>query len=192
MKKEIGRTEFLSLLKGKFKKENLIRIEDAYNLSKYGHRTQLRDQGGRYFEHPKSVALILIKELNIFDRDLIIMALLHDIIEDTYLLSQKAIDKLFGKRVTSGLDYLTKTKSKEIYVKKLGKCNDVGVLIVKFADRLHNLRTLDGLNKEKIINKHNETKDLYLPMLDRGILKANKIQKSQLLYLKDNIIKIIY
>lgn len=186
----VSRVSFLELLKLRVSDEELKTIEDAYTLSKYGHRNQLRDQGTRYFEHPKEVALILVDELGIYDSEMIIMALLHDIIEDTFILSDHGLEKLFGKRVVEGLRYLTKTDTVEHYLERMAQCEDMGVIIVKFADRLHNLRTLDGVTKEKRERKIKETKELYLPLLKKDIQsEKSKTVSATLVYLKDEILK---
>lgn len=188
----ISRVSFLDILKPHVSKENLQNIEDAYTLSKYGHRNQLRDQGTRYFEHPKSVALILMNELHIYEPEMIAMALLHDIVEDTFILSKYGLEKLFGKRVILGLEYLTKTGSAEEYVEKLQECDDIGVIIIKFADRLHNSRDLDSVREEKKIRKIKETRLLYLPLLEKKIESAeNKSDKNALLYLQKELLKVL-
>lgn len=186
----VNRVSFLELLKLRVSDEELKTIEDAYTLSKYGHRNQLRDQGMRYFEHPKEVALILVDELGIYDSEMIVMALLHDIIEDTFILSDHGLEKLFGKRVVEGLRYLTKTDTVEHYIKRMTQCEDMGVIIVKFADRLHNLRTLDGVTQEKRERKIKETQELYLPLLEKDIRsEKSKTVSTTLVYLKEEILK---
>jgi (p)ppGpp synthase/HD superfamily hydrolase len=187
----IGREEFLAILKPKVTASKLAQIEDAYTLAKYGHRNQLRDAGERYFEHPKSVAMILTNEFGIYKPDMIIMALLHDIVEDTFILSTKGLEKLFGQQVVSGLSYLTKTDTVEKYVAKLGDCPNIDVLVVKFADRLHNLRTMEGVSKEKSLRKRKETNDLYMPLLTTAMARSSSKQKAQLNYLKSAILDIL-
>lgn len=183
MRKDIGRIEFLKLLSKHLSKKKLQLVEDAYNLSKYGHRNQLRIQGTRYFDHPKAVALIIIKELKIYDYEILVMALLHDILEDTFIISRNGLKSLFGKRVASGLDFLTKIDTDKKYVMRMGKCRDKGVFIVKFADRLHNLRTMEDVKSSFIKKKVIETKKLYLPFLDE-IVDNEKKYLQQFTYLK--------
>lgn len=186
----IGRVNFLEILQPIVSQKDLENIEDAYTLSKYGHRNQLRDQGMRYFEHPKEVALILVDELGIYDSEMIIMALLHDIIEDTFILSAHGLKKLFGDRVLEGLGYLTKVDTVQHYIERMEECSDMGVIIVKFADRLHNLRTLDGVTKEKKERKLKETRELYLPLLEKDIRSAkSKTDSTALVYLQNEILK---
>jgi (p)ppGpp synthase/HD superfamily hydrolase len=188
MKKQIGRVEFLALLKNKVSKKDLLLIEDAYTLAKYGHRNQERDEGVRYFEHPKQVALVIIKELNIFDPEIIMMALLHDVMEDSFILSVGALKRLFGTRVTEGLDFLTKKDDVATYVARLDRCNDMGVLMVKFADRLHNLRTLDGCSEEKCDRKIKETKMSYIPLMTRTLNRVKTVtEREAFTYLQDEI-----
>lgn len=188
----VNRIDFLDKLRPHVSSKDLQLIEDAYTLSKYGHRNQLRDQGTRYFEHPKEVSLIIMDELDLFDPEIIIMALLHDIIEDSFILSRSGLEKLFGERVATGLNYLTKANTVETYVKKMRTCTDPGVMIVKFSDRLHNLRSIDGVTEEKKIRKLKETKKLFLPLLDNFIasIKSSSDLKS-LQYLREKIIDIL-
>lgn len=188
----VNRISFLDTLRPHVSKEDLKTIEDAYTLSKYGHRNQFRDQGARYFEHPKNVALVLINELKIYDPEMIIMALLHDIIEDSFILSNHGLDKLFGERVVNGLGYLTKTNDVESYVKKMYECDDMGVIIVKFADRLHNLRDSDDIDEAKRERKFEETRKLYLPLLEKCIQSTqNEADPTALTYLKKEIAKVL-
>ncbi len=181
--------DFSSLFAAKCSYEDIRLIEDAYNISKYGHRNQKRDQGGRYFEHPKSVAIVVAKELSIIEPTAIAMALLHDILEDSFVLSSSGLEKMFGTRIASGVQVLSKNGSLEYYLDGLNMCLDDIVLIVKFADRLHNLRTMAGVQQEKRVRKIAETKNHYLPLLKRRIQDSPKEYLAPYLYLQGAIIE---
>ena len=81
----VGREEFEKLLRFKMSPDNLKLVMKAYRMSKYGHRGQKRDSGERYFEHPKTVALIIAGEFKIYDHEVISAALLHDDVEDSFI-----------------------------------------------------------------------------------------------------------
>lgn len=162
----IGRTDFLSGFERHLSQRDLERIESAYIFAKYGHRGQYRDGGViRYFEHPKSVASILYSELGFSDWKIIVMALLHDMLEDSFLLSVERIHLNFGGEVADGLELLTKRPG-VCYVDKLVEEASWKVLVVKLADRLQNLRSLENCTLEKQLSQIEETKDKYLPLAD--------------------------
>ncbi|TSC52685.1 MAG: (p)ppGpp synthetase, RelA/SpoT family [Parcubacteria group bacterium LiPW_41] len=161
---DLGRVEFMAKLEPIMSPKELEAIETAYILSKYGHRGQERDDGTRYFEHPKSVAHILIEELKVNDAQTIIMALLHDVLEDSHILSPYRIELNFGKEVVIGLKLLTK-KPKEGYFKRLSIYGDNKTILVKLCDRLHNLRTLKNCTREKQKTQIEETRNHLLPLV---------------------------
>lgn len=165
-------------------------IETAYVFSKYGHRTKFRDDGvTRYFEHPKAVSLILVDELDERNWQTIVLGLLHDIPEDSFILSWNRIQMNFGKEVTKDLKLLTK-KPRKGYEMRLKKYANARILKVKLADRVHNLRTLQNCTKEKQERKIKETYDYYIPLADLLIEQLPKKQKWQGEYLRKQIIKI--
>ena len=152
------------------------RIMLAYRLSKYGHKGQMRRGGDRYFEHPKSVALLLI-EVGVREADVIIAALLHDLDEDSHILSHWDIQFIFGIRVLNLVKAMTKDKSRteEQYYVDLFANPDPGAQIEKCADRTHNLSTLtdsaDPEQQKKCIRKKKEqaeeTRAVVLPLADK-------------------------
>lgn len=183
-----NRETFLKRLSGKFSEEEIENIDFAYDLAKEAHRTAVRDEGMRYFEHPRSGCLIMTDELGLYDRDLLISFLLHDVGEDTPMFGNvtKSYDeftrkarlrliKLFGEKVADMVIRLTKPSVENIrfnskqetfdfYVKELAK-NDDAVLL-KMVDRLHNLRTLPKDKPEKIEKQIRETRDVFLPIFE--------------------------
>ena len=94
MKKTMGRFEFRDLLDWKVTPAQHAKIMTAYEDMQEAHYTQFRDDGERYVSHPKAVALILIDELKVYDADMIMAALLHDVPEDTYLFGDRMIQKV--------------------------------------------------------------------------------------------------
>lgn len=174
----IGRKEFEKKLRSKntgptefrfLGLEMIDRIMLAYRLSKYGHRNQTRADGERYFEHPKRVALILLDELNIGNPSMIIAALLHDIKEDSFILTLRDIELIFGENVREMVGTLSKGKSlpkperDERYFNKLQKASRA-VKIIKMADRLDNVRDMKGWTPEKIEEYVGETTIIFLPI----------------------------
>tara|TARA_Y100000310_G_C20428161_1_gene690082 strand:+ start:283 stop:840 length:558 start_codon:yes stop_codon:yes gene_type:complete len=138
-------------------------VMDAYRLSKYGHRNQERDDGTRYFEHPRRVANILLL-WGIYDHEMLIAALLHDIKEDSHILTWSKIKRDFGERVFNLIDALTKKPGQtfEKYMNELKQAEE-GAQILKFADRLDNIRDLDGCTKEKAKKQLRETRQYFIP-----------------------------
>lgn len=143
-------------------------IQFSYFISKYGHSKQLRDDGTRYFDHPKAAAWIYIDELGGKDVRIIIDTLLHDVPEDTYLLSWYRSSLNFGPEVALDLRALTKLpKGKEITEQYLSRIIARGprAIVAKLCDRLHNLRTMSVRPLEKINTQIEETEHLHMPML---------------------------
>ncbi|WP_064609266.1 RelA/SpoT family protein [Streptobacillus moniliformis] len=163
-------------------KENIIqnhkeldieRIEEAYVLAEEAHRDQKRKSGEEYIIHPLEVAEILLSLR--MDTDTIVAGILHDVVEDTFITISD-IEYSFGKDVSMLIDGVTKLKN---LPKKEGKqienirkmvvamSEDVRVVIIKLADRLHNMRTLKYQTPEKQIEKSKETMDIYAPIAHR-------------------------
>lgn len=180
---QIGRIEFLDRLRPYLSETELEDIEFIYNLAKCGHKGQFRDEGVRYFEHPKQVALILMDELGIYNFTAIAKALLHDIDEDSYVMSLNTIERHFGKEIAKGIKYLTRGKyfPKEQYLLKLFEEGHVEDIIVKYCDRLHNLKTLKFCEFEKQKRIIRETDEKYIPQLYSYIENARKTKDESLI-----------
>lgn len=145
------------------------RVHFAYCASKYGHAEQVRDDGSRYFDHPKGAAWIYIAELGGRDPRVIVDALLHDLSEDSYLLSPYRIGLNFGVEIALDVQALTKlTKGMETtkeYLRRRVIGRGPWAILAKLCDRLHNLRTLHGCPEGKRHAQIEETRTYHLPLL---------------------------
>ena len=150
-------------------------LNRAYVYAMHQHRNQTRQSGAPYFSHPLEVASI-VTDLKL-DQDSVVAALLHDTIEDTDA-TKVEIDEMFGSNIGHLVDGLTKLKRIDLVSKKtrqgenlrrllLAIADDVRVLLVKLADRLHNMRTLHHVPKEKRQRISQETMDIYAPLAGR-------------------------
>lgn len=150
----------------------ITKIELAYTLSKYGHSYQTRkefdDNGNpiRYFEHPRSAAIILMDEIKIYDEELVISCLMHDVIEDSKNISSQMIEQFFGKDICKILQTLSKCP-KEGYLERFFACKDFRPYIIKACDRLDNLRSLDQVSNEFKEKQIKETKEKYFDLFER-------------------------
>ena len=156
-------------------------IEKAYELAKKAHGNQCRKSGEPYIVHPLWVAIILANlEM---DKETIVAGMLHDVVEDTEVTDGE-IEKEFGKEVALLVDGVTKlgqlsysSDKLEVQAENLRKmflamAKDIRVIIIKLADRLHNMRTLQFMTPAKQKEKAKETMDIYAPIAQRlGISK---------------------
>ena len=150
-------------------------VERAFRFCVDAHKNDVRVSGEPYYTHPLQVALIVIQEIPLDDVS-VMGALLHDVVEDTSY-SLKDIEQEFGRDVAGIVDGATKIddvfNSREItqaenYRKLLlSLVNDVRVILIKFADRLHNMRTVDVLSAERQKRLARETMELYAPFAHR-------------------------
>lgn len=164
----LKRAQFMRAMRPYFSETEMEDIEAAYFFSKYAHRGQTRANGLRYFEHPRAVAWIIFHELHIYDWQLICIALLHDMIEDSFIMRPKRLEINFGREVAMGVKYMTKedTLKDGEYWQRLQRAGDWRAVVCKLADRLHNLRTLSDVAKAKQIRKIAETKQKVYPLFD--------------------------
>jgi guanosine-3',5'-bis(diphosphate) 3'-pyrophosphohydrolase len=150
-------------------------LNKAYVYAMQKHGSQRRANGDPYFSHPLEVAAILT-DLKL-DEQTISAALLHDTIEDTDA-TRNEIDQLFGQKIGSLVEGLTKIKRLELVSKKAEQAEnlrrlllaisaDVRVLLIKLADRLHNMRTLDHMRDDKRKRIAEETLEIYAPLAGR-------------------------
>jgi GTP diphosphokinase / guanosine-3',5'-bis(diphosphate) 3'-diphosphatase len=153
--------------------ENLV--FKAYEFAWEAHKNNIRASGEPFFDHPYSVAMILANEIPLDDIS-IASALLHDVVEDTDF-ELKDIKAEFGDKVAEIVDGVTKIKDIPHNIEKstiegyrkllLSMVNDIRVILIKFADRLHNMRTLEYLSPEKQFRMAKETLDIYTPLANR-------------------------
>ena len=167
--------ELINKVKNYNKFLNPETLSKAYDFALKAHEKQKRDEGSPYIIHPIAVANILT-ELKL-DSATIATGLLHDTIEDTHA-TYNTIETEFGKEVADLVDGVTKisefenqaiSNSKAENFRKLilATSKDIRVLLVKIADRLHNMRTIKVVDKEKQIRKAKETMEIYAPLADR-------------------------
>jgi GTP pyrophosphokinase len=165
--------------------EQYLLIENAYNCAKNAFRSIRREGGDRYFEHLRATALIVLVHMRVRDADVIAAALLHDIIEDVPGWSQEKLALNFNRRVAEYVWYVTKTpesvfggdkeRRNRVYHQNLRKAPRPA-LIIKMADRLHNLLTLWDTSCEKQRRKIEETQDFYLPIAEEQILLVHELE----------------
>ena len=177
---------------------DVTQIEKAYNLAKKAHGDQKRKSGEPYIIHPLWVAIILA-DLEM-DKETIIAALLHDVVEDTRI-GEDYIKEEFGEEVALLVDGVTKlgrvaysADKLELQAENLRKmflamAKDIRVILIKLADRLHNMRTLQYMRPEKQQEKARETMDIYAPIAMRlGISKIKvELDDLSLKYLKPDV-----
>jgi len=172
----INNSELIDKIKSYNKFLNSESLKKAYNFALNAHQDQKREEGVPYIIHPVAVANILT-ELKL-DSATITTGLLHDTIEDTNV-TYETVKKEFGEEVANLVDGVTKLSALEDKISNNSKAEnfrklilatskDIRVLLVKLADRLHNMRTIHFLkDKEKIIRKAKETMEIYAPLADR-------------------------
>lgn len=151
------------------------KIIKAYHFAQSAHEGQYRNSGETYFVHPFNVAMILA-DLNM-DEATIVAGLLHDVIEDTEITYEK-IEIEFGKEIADLVEGVTKLKKLQYKTKEenqaenlrkmvMAMAEDIRVIIIKLADRLHNMRTLEYMSEEKKKEKAIETLEIYAPLAHR-------------------------
>ena len=153
---------------------DLSAIDKAYNFAKKSHGDQKRKSGEPYIIHPIHTALILA-DLEL-DKESIMAGLLHDVMEDTKVTREQMISE-FGEEVTDLVDGVTKLTKLDYDADKVEK---QAVILIKLADRLHNMRTLQYMTPEKQKEKSKETMEIYAPIADRLGISKIKIELDDL------------
>ncbi len=167
--------EELTAVLGYLKPKDVIQIEEAYEVARAAHSGQYRQSGEPYITHPLAVAKILAEWH--LDAQALMAALLHDTVEDT-TTTKGEIAKRFGKAVADLVDGVSKIDRIEFATLQhaqaenfrkmlLAMARDVRVILIKLADRLHNMRTLDCVPTEKQERIARETLDIYAPIDNR-------------------------
>ena len=174
--------ELLSLVDKSPVKYNKRKIKKAYEFANHAHGDQRRISGVPYILHPTSVACILT-EMGM-DTDCIVAALLHDTVEDTPV-TLKEVEDEFGEDVAKLVDGLTKIRkiqytdreeqqAENVRKMLIAMSNDIRVIIIKLADRLHNMRTIECVAEQKRRDKALECMEVYAPIAHRLGMKAIK------------------
>lgn len=189
-KKEIVRQyrALLKLLKPKLKQGDKELLRLAFEMAADAHKTMRRKSGEPYILHPIAVARICVEEIGLGVRSTI-CALLHDTVEDTDLTLED-LEKAFGAEIARIIDGLTKisnvvdtntTQQAENFKKiLLTLTDDPRVILIKLADRLHNMRTLDSMRREKQLKISSETVYVYAPLAHRMGLYTIKTEMEDL------------
>ncbi len=168
--------DFLKSIPHKFKPEQVALIQKAYDFAGKAHMGQVRKSGEDFVEHPIQAAIILG---HIFpDTSSIVATLLHDITEDTTTTHEQLVAE-FGEEIADLVDGVTKlghvrlrNSKDEFYVENLRKMfiatsKDIRVMLIKLADRLHNMRTIEALAPDKQLKIATETQEMYAPIASR-------------------------
>lgn len=190
-----NREAFFSRIRPFFAPSVLLDIELAYTLAKFSHRAQTRkdeadDEGQplRYFEHVRRVALILIDEARIVQREMVLAALLHDGMEDTRDLTPEMIEHAFGADTVGIVKVLSKVP-KEGYMERFWLSTDWRPYVLKACDRLDNLRSLEQSSAAFQAKQVKETQEKFYPLFDRMIELAPAEFKSRVGGLRDEVMK---
>ena len=195
---EILYNELITSIKKYHPSTDITLIQKAYETAREAHKDQKRKSGEPYIIHPLCVAIILA-DLEL-DKETIVAGLLHDAVEDTWMTCEE-IEKEFGPEVALLVDGVTKigqlsySKDKvEMQAESLRKmflamAKDIRVILIKLADRLHNMRTLQYMIPAKQKEKARETMDIYAPIAQRlGISKIKvELDDLSLKYLKPDV-----
>lgn len=194
-KKEIRKrySKLLRLTKPFLKNDDMAQIRKAFNISLDAHKEMRRKSGEPYIYHPLEVAIICVEEIGLGPTS-VICALLHDVVEDTDL-TLDYISKEFGQKVSTIIDGLTKIaenfeQSRSAQAENFRKMlltlsEDVRVILIKLADRLHNMRTLESMARNSQLKIAHETIYIYAPLAHRLGLYQIKSELEDL-YLKYN------
>ena len=174
--------ELLELMKKQSGNYDYALVEKAFYYAVKAHNGQKRTSGEEYYTHPLSVAKILVK-LGL-DSESIAAALLHDVVEDTEA-TREDITKLFSENIANLVDGVTKLgklpvstteqqQAENLRKMLIAMAKDIRVIIIKLADRLHNMRTIDYVAEQKQRDKSLETLEVYAPIAHRLGIRAVK------------------
>ena len=186
---EVLYEELITKVKKYHPSADVTQIEKAYQIAYNAHKGQARKSGEPYIIHPICVAMILA-DLEL-DKETIVGGLLHDVVEDT-VMTREDIEREFGYEVALIVEGVTKlgqlsysSDKIEVQAENLRKmflamAKDIRVILIKLADRLHNMRTLKYMKPEKQKEKARETMDIYAPIAQRLGISRIKIELDDL------------
>ena len=173
-----------------FTNKELDLLQKAHSVASEAHKGQFRQEGSPYITHPVAVALVLL-ELHL-DVETVCAGLMHDVLEDS-IIQKSYLEKLFGKEtlvIVDGVSNLNKLdfdsledrNANNLQKMALAMSKDVRVIIVKLCDRLHNMRTIEFLPREKQIRKSIETLELYGPIAIRVGMQDIRVELEDLAF----------
>ena len=173
-----------------FTNTELDLLQKAHSVASEAHKNQFRQEGSPYITHPVAVASILLK-LHL-DVETVCAGLMHDVLEDS-VIKKSYLEKLFGKEtivIIDGVSNLNKLdfdsledrNANNLQKMALAMSKDVRVIIVKLCDRLHNMRTIEFLPREKQIRKSIETLELYGPIAIRVGMQDIRVELEDLAF----------
>ncbi len=183
-------TDLLDVAGVYFSNKELDLLQTAYNVAFAAHKDQFRQEGSPYITHPIAVALTLL-DLHL-DIETVCAGLMHDVLEDS-IIKKSYLEKLFGKEtiiIIDGVSNLNKLdfdsledrNANNLQKMALAMSKDVRVIIVKLCDRLHNMRTIEFLPREKQIRKSIETIELYGPIAIRVGMQDIRVELEDLAF----------
>lgn len=183
-------TDLLAYIAEKQPKANLALIEKAYRFAEDAHKGQIRESGAPYIVHPVEVARILF-DIGM-DSSTISAGLLHDVVEDTPVTKEQLLQE-FGPEISEMVDGVTKISQLDFDSKEeqqaeslrkmlLAMANDIRVVLIRLADRLHNMRTLQYCPPDKQKRIAKETLDIFAPLASRLGMYAIKWQLEDLAF----------
>ncbi len=186
---EVLYRELIASIKRYHPSADLSMVEKAYNIARNAHEGQVRKSGEPYIIHPLCVAIILA-DLEL-DKETIVAGILHDVVEDTVMTNEE-IRNEFNAEVELLVDGVTKLgqlsyshdkvdeQAENLRKMFLAMAKDIRVILIKLADRLHNMRTLQYMRPEKQKEKARETMDIYAPLAQRLGISKVKIELDDL------------
>ena len=181
--------QLIAIIKKYHPSSDITLIEKAYKIAYEAHKDQKRKSGEPYIIHPLCVAIILA-ELEL-DKETIVAGILHDVVEDTVMTSEEIANE-FSDEIALLVDGVTKLTQLDLSQDKieiqaenlrkmfLAMAKDIRVILIKLADRLHNLRTMQYQTPAKQIEKSRETMDIYAPLAHRLGISKIKIELDDL------------
>ena len=183
-------SDLQKVLENYLTKDEIDLVKKAYKVAKIAHEGQYRQSGEPYIHHPLAVALILA-ELEL-DYYCIVAAILHDCIEDT-IVTKEEISETFGEQIAhivegvsklTNLEFTSNSQQQASNFQKLffAMSKDMRVMVIKLADRLHNMRTIDSVSPERQIQKAKETAELHAPIARRLGLHSIRVELDDLCF----------